>query len=309
MVNEKSLCFAPDLCYAMVQSFNAGFTEYYVSKYNPATNALDKKATQASVFPILDRWTYDASHKLFVGSRQTDVVLYDPITETIDVFASGISSGVLSAFVYVPSLTRVYGLIGTDGSGLSYVGYVDIDLRIVVALGTIPAVGASKPKPANLVYVPSTNCLYGCWITGLGAGMAKFDLATNIGTPSVGLGGIDAVEICLDTDRNLIIASFSNVKEFDPNTELIVRTTPITAGGGIRFTPHYVSSLKKVIGCGVDTYLTGNDAVLSYSTFDYSSMTELNDYEYLSVEQFKDGSFISDAYNAPKEGVRRLCLT
>lgn len=307
IVNEYSLGYAPDLCYAMFQTITPLYTEFYVYKYNYGDNTVTKKATMVTPGLGLNMWAYAASHQVFVSSRNTRVIIYDPQTETLDSFDSGIVG--LSRFMYVPEKGRVYGRMGVDGTGLSYIGYVDLDLHIVVQLGTIPASGASKPTPKNLVYVASNDCLYGCWQTGLGAAMCKFNLTTLAGTAVV--AAMEGGEICLDTDRQLLIASSSSVKEVDPTTDTVVRTTPITAGGNVSFTPFYVSSLKKVFGIGDDDFDTGNPAIISYDTQTYASATEKNDFFYDGLCNFKDGSFLTDAYDDPgaTEGVRRVCLT
>lgn len=301
VVNEKSLCFAPDLCYAMVQTWDAAFTEFYISKYDPATNALVQKATRLGG-DLLGRWTYAASHKLFVSASGTDIFLYDPITETIDSFASGVATGVIQELVYVPQKGFVYGEMGTDGTGLNYIGYVDLDLRIVVQLGTIPAFGPSKPRPYNLVYVPVNNCLYGCWATGLNANVAKFNLTTNIGVATIA-GGVEGVEMALDTDRNLLIASLNQAHEIDPTTDALVRSTAIAPGTALAYTPFYSSALKKVVGIS-----TGR-TVTTYNTLTYATTDVFTDFTYYGLRQLKDGSVLTNAYDAPKDGVRRLCVT
>ena len=58
------------------------------------------------------------------------MVIFDPVTETITDFASGVV-GTIGALIYVAyGYDKVYGQMGQDGLGQKYIGYIDLDLTI-----------------------------------------------------------------------------------------------------------------------------------------------------------------------------------
>lgn len=305
-ISEGAFAFAPDLCYAAMLRRDG--TNQYLDKYEPATNSFVNKITIPAAFVFgSSGLVYDASHKKFVWSVDSNVHIYDPVTETVDSFDSGIVR--LFEYLYVPQRNLIYGLMGLDGGGLTYVGYIDLDLRIVVQLGTIPAVGASKPRPNSLLYVPSTGCLYGCWQTGLGAAMIKFDLATNV--CDAAFCAVEGVDICLDTDRNLIIDVYGYANEVNPvtgaNTQFILPADSTNTC----FTPYYFSASKTVIGCGDDP-ITGNGVIATYDINAHTtSITKIDiPYDYWGLLQLKNKGFMALSYLASisEDGVQRVCI-
>jgi len=308
-VYEDGMGYAPDYCYCLIITTITG-NETYWKKYEPATNSLVLKAT--TPWGTSYDMTYDATHKLFVCSTGVGVtsriLTFDPVTETTDSFLTGVTGWVGDLF-YVPEKGFCYGNIGEDGTGRHYVGYVDLDLRVVVQLGVIPNYGGSTPFGYNLTYSPVSNCIYGAWITGLGAGLLRFDLATNTGTHLfTGLGTWGAIDCCWDSDRELLICCGSGgfVYEVNTATDTISLTTNISSATIYSFAwrPFYVSSLHKVVATGHNQ--DGDHCVMTYDTLDQSAQIVFSDYEYWTVQQLVDGSFMSNAEDPVENGIRRI---
>lgn len=304
---DGGLSFAEDLCYCAVLSHNAASTELYISKYEGDSNTLVKKATFAYA-SASGNMVYDASRQRFVFCAGTFVNVFNPLDNSVVTFDSGIAS--LFNMVYVPQHSRIYGEFGVNGGGQTYIGYIDLDLNIIVQLGIIPAFGPSNPRPYNLVYVPSTNCLYGSWATGLSAGLAKFNLNTNTGFALVG-GTFAGIDICLDTDTNRLIGLTNGASEWSPDTETMIYSGATTEAIG--WTLFYSSALKKVIGAYWDSSVDGGPSVISYNTQTKITTVEFNAYPegFQNVRELKDGSIITRNRNMVTNvsGVRRLCIT
>lgn len=306
MSTRRDIAFAPDLCYCAVATRDA--TNQYIYKYEPSTDTIVNKATVAGVSALASSGlVYDAAHQKFVWAIDSNVHIFDPLTDTVDSFDSGITK--LWTFLYVPQKSRIYGLMGTDGTGLTYIGYIDLDLRIVVQLGVLPAVGPAKPRPNSLIYVPSTDSLYGCWQTGFGNAMARFNLATNVAT-SV-FCAVEGVDICLDTDRNLILDIYGTANEVHPVTG--VKTTFILPALSTNtcFTPYYFSASQTVIGSGNDP-ISGLDVIATYDINAHTTSISKTDppYDYLGLLQFKNQGFMALSYKAStfEDGVQKVCI-
>lgn len=310
VVNSVGIAYAADLCYCCVQSYDAAFTESYLSKYEPSSNTLVKKATLPSG-SISSNLVYDVVHQKFVCCAGSTVFIFDPTNDTVTTFNAGFSS--LFQMVYVPQKLKIYGEFGVNGLSETMIGYIDLDINTIFQLGAIPSVGGSKPRPFNLIYVPSRDSLYGCWETGLGANLSRFDLGSNTGFGSLIGGGIEGQMIALDTDRNLIIVVFSFANEIDPATDTVSFSGPVTPNTATpRWTPFYSSSLKKVFGTG-PSLISGFNCVASYNTQTQACAIVMDDYPdtYDGLRQFKDGSVIANNFQdlTSEYGVRRLCLT
>lgn len=305
-ISDGAFSFAPDLCYAALLRRDG--TNQYLDKYEPATNSFVNKVTIPAPFVLASSGlVYDASRQKFVWSVDSNVHIYDPITETVDSFDSGITK--LWDYLYVPQKSRVYGLMGTDGTGLTYIGYLDLDLRIVVQLGVLPAVGAAKPRPNSLLYVPSTDSLYGCWQTGLGNAMARFNLATNVAT-SV-FCAVEGVDICLDTDRNLILDIYGTANEVNPVTGVATTYILPALSTNTSFTPYYFSASQTVIGCGDDP-ISGLGVIATYDINAHTTSITKTDppYDYWGLLQFKNQGFMALSYESStsEDGVQKVCI-
>jgi len=306
---QDGIAYAPELCYACFATQNSpAFTECYFNKYEPSTNSFTRKATIPVGF-LSSNVVWHPGIQKFVTCAGDTVYMFDPLTNVVTSFSTGIIQ--LFYMIYVPSKDKIYGEFGQDGTGQTYIGYIDFDISSIIQLGVIPG----GPRPYTLIYVPSVDSLFGCWITGLGGGMSKFNLTTNLGDGNIVPGGIEGVAITLDTTRNLIIVHFSHWSEIDPSTGLITNTGPITPGtGGLcEYTTFYHAASHMIYGCGVnnsDFYLSVNGFNCDTKVSSIVKAGNPDGYDGM-VHIGASGSVIaSDTLidSGGENGIRRLCL-
>lgn len=308
---EFLTAFAPDLCYCLVAGWDAGLTTTYFFKYEAATNTMTLKGSHAGVAgnsPMV----YDVAHQKFVMPFGSTVVIFDPITETVSDFASGVTGSILALTYVEYGYNRIYGHMGVDGLGQYYVGYIDLDLLTVVQLGVTPAVGPANPFVYNFAYSPLADCLYGCWQSGISKGLFEFDLQINNGVHFFTGVPAWAQFFCVwDIDRELLICTGQLIREVDVILASIVRSTLVDATlESLRWFPWYISSMKRVFAIGYDSI--GDKCVGRYMTeAPYTSTLVKGDYLYDGLVNFNDGSFFAVANTKPAgvNGWRRLCLT
>lgn len=330
-INFSPIAFAEDLCYCLVMASNDLYTQSYFFKYEPATNTLVLKQTYPG--DVEGPVVYDAKHRKFVTNEVASdkIILYDPITETISTFNTGV--GASSPRIYIPEKEKTYGTFGIDGGGLHYFGYLDLDLLTAVQLCTLPSgaplglgVGLS---PYSYAYASVNDMIYGD-TQGAGAAFGQLALVkVDLTGPSSSivyatgalLPAVAAYEIAWDSDAALILVACNNsVTEVDVVGMTFFNTTPTVGGNSFTYRPVYVSSLKKLFAIGWDNTV-GRWAIFSYNTMTLALTVAMNDLNYAGVIgggfggsalcQFKDGSFISSASDAAfvNCGVRKLCLT
>jgi len=308
---EYLTAFSPDLCYCLVAAWDAGFTTTYFFKYEPASNTMVLKGSHAGSAGN-SQMVYDSAHQKFVLPIGATVVIFDPVSETITDFASGVT-GTISQLTYVEyGYNKIYGNMGQDGLGQKYVGYIDLDLLTVVQLGVCPSVGPVNPLAYNLAYSPLADCLYGCWQSGINHGLFEFDLQINSGAHFFTADPTFAQVFCVwDTDRELLICLGQAIREVDVILASIVRSTIVDATlESLRWFPWYISSMSRVFAIGYDSI--GDKVVGRYMTAaPYTSTAVKTDYLYDGLVNLDEGSFFAVANTKPAgvNGWRRLCLT
>jgi len=308
---EFLTAFAPDLCYCLVCGWDAGTTTTYFFKYEPGSNTMTLKGSHAGASgnsPLV----YDVAHQKFVLPMGPIVVIFDPVTETVSDFASGVTGAILALTYVEYGYNKIYGHMGQDGLGQMYVGYIDLDLLTVVQLGVCPSVGPANPFVYNFAYSPLADCLYGCWQTGISKGLFEFDLQINNGVHFFTGVPAWAQFFCVwDTDRELLICLGQAIKEVVVILASIVRTTLVDASlESLRWLPWYISSMKRIFAIGYDSI--GDKVVGRYMTeAPYTGTMVKADYLYDGLVNLDEGSFFAVANTKPAgvNGWRRLCLT
>lgn len=309
LTQEYVTAYAPDLCYCLVAGTDGATTYFF--KYEPATNTMVLKGTHAGA-PANVNMAYDVAHQKFVTATGATVVIFDPVSEAITDFASGVT-GTINALTYVAfGYDRIYGHMGQDGLGQRYIGYIDLDLLTVVQLGVCPTFGAVNPSVYNLAYSPLADCLYGCWQTGISKGLFEFDLQINSGVHFfTGVATWAQFFCCWDTERELLVCLGQAIKEVDVILASIVRSTLVDASlESLRWFPWYIGSMNRVFAIGYDAI--GDKVVGRYMTeAPYTSTMVKDDYLYDGLVNFDEGSFFAVANTKPVgvNGWRRLCLT
>lgn len=304
--NMQTIAYSPDLCYVLVITHDAGYTQTYFNKYDPVTNTLSRKATVAAY--KYGNLVYHETEEVFVYVGQDHVYVFDAGLETvIDDFAIALTS---SAAVYVPANDMIYCYMGVDGGGQHYIGKVDIIARAGLQLGVIPtSVTGSKPFSADLSYCPLDNSLYGVF-QGTSNGVIQFNLTTNTGSLDYEDVGVTA---CWDSDRSLLLI-FGGATAWDYNTATknIDRTTVSAENIQMVATSLYVTSLKKafVVGYDLDT-MAGDGVVIAYDTVLDSVLKVKNDTGYTEIYPVEAGSLMAFIYNlvSSVQGVKKICVT
>lgn len=277
------MAYAPDLCYCCVVRQSG--SDLVVKKYDPSTNTLIQKAliVGASGGGNGGHVVYEPVRQKFVFMSGTSVYIFDPLTDVVDSFDTGIPFLGLGFILWVGPHNKIYGIMGRDGLNQRYLGYIDLDLQIVVQIAVFPFT-LGTPQPLQLTYVPSTDCVYGLWVTGIGNGYFKGNLTLN--TAQTINGVIFGSQFALDTDRNLLVTVTNDFAvEFDPATETVTNTYGIgpafgQSGGDLRFAPYYSSTLKKIFGCG-ENDITGDNEIHSYDTQTHETGLVLGDLPHL----------------------------
>lgn len=289
--------------------YDAAYANIKFNKYDSATNTLIQKATRAvSNFSSL---TYESSRQVFIGADgflNPDVVIFNPTTDTVTTFATTVNS-TIGQLVYVPQKGKIYGVMGTDGAGQYYIGYIDLDLNIVVNLGVVPTYLTHNVSPYNLVYSPVSDSLYGAWTLPAHTAVFKFNLATNIGS-HVLAGTVGGYSSCWDSDRGLLLVTSApswKVFEVDTATDTLATTSTVHWNCPL-WSADYDSSLRKMVGAGY--YALGN-GIVSYDTLAGTGAEEFIDYDYSNSVSFGSGSFLAAGNHliTAEGGIRKICVS
>lgn len=273
-----------------------------------------------SSFLSVSDLVYDEISGKFIGASSVNIVIYDPILNTVDSFNPGYAGGV-SCLIYVPEKEKVYACFYSGWNSNSYIGVINVDSKTVDILGMIPEpIGLTKgPVPNELTYSPTTECLYGVWDVDTNKAILKFDLSTNTGVHLFEDAFI-ATSSIWDSTRNLVLILcnyysgmnlYDQIRELDPETDTIVGNyINDTRLGFFRF-DHYSTTLQKAIVSGsppADNYrMLSYDCVtqefeLAFSDYIYQRMIPISD---LGILALLRPNASGDGFST---GVKRMCL-
>ncbi len=281
--------YSPDYCYFLQLTNTPDFTITHFNKYDPATNSLVVKASIAGT--VDSGVAYDSANKKFVCSNGTDVLIFDPVTETIsDTFAC---NGVATTLLYIASKQKVYG------QSVGGIGVIDVAARTSTVLGVV------AHHLSNLTYASLNDSLYGTWITGAGGNLVKFSLVTNLSTNFLTVTGI-SVQWIPDTSLILIFDA-NNWYEWEPLTDTQV-------GGGIstedfRWTMFYSTADQLVYGIGYSATTT-DGAIMSFDPVTHVAENLFDDYWYKGAYEINGSSVFAIGQDIVSSVnlVRRMCL-
>lgn len=293
--------YAPSLCYICFGVSNSTYTQAYFYKYNVSTNAAELVFTLPVGMSEVTNMVWDPINKLFVGYViGGGMYRFDPQSLQFQTAADSFYNP-----IWEPFNSKIYAEQGNN--------VVTVD-PLAMNTTVLGSVGASLYE---LTYSPLTNCLYGGWKTGISGGLAKFDLNTNVGDPSI-IPGFYCTTQCWDSDRNLLITNSdsSQYVDIDVGLESILATHSPPTNTTVTWKMTYVPTLKKAFGQGwfyPPTYdPIGNGGVTSYHTPDGVTKAEYFVHSYSrGFLIFKDKSAMLlgyDSYGADP-GFQRVCLT
>lgn len=294
--------FAPDLCYCLVVAWNTDLSVTYFFKYDPGTNSLIAKGSYAGE-AVIEEYNapngivYEPVKKKFVMAIQgsDEILLFDPVAETISTFSTGLGSGV-GRLVWVQPRGRIYG--STNSSMI----YLDLDLLTGFSVGTFWFT-------YTMCYAAATDSLYGIVSGGLNPGLHRYDLATNAVTTNVPLGATTGC--CVDTTRNVLLAGLAQVLEVNLTTLAVERTTPVPAlSEGFRYNKFFDPTSNKMFCTGYDNATGTFKWIGSYlCQAPYTAAMVLMDMSYGLMIQFAGLSAMTGTEDPTPAGVRRICLT
>lgn len=304
------ICYASDLCYCLTSVKNNAGTESYFKKYNPDTNALDLKAT--IVGALKGDLVYDPIRQKFVDSTDTDIIVFDPLTDAVTSFAHGLTAGQVAKFLWNDQMGKIVGETGLDAFTCEQYGIIDIDINTVTPMGALPLKSGAVARPWPWVLHPSSNTIYGTQYATPSGGLWKFNFDTGIGAwvnAAYGNG------VGYDPDRDLILSFSDKVFETDPATGTIVYSGNIDPDfdplGDMTERAVYVPSIHQFAAAG--SWVTDGEPVLGLYNPDTRSTEVVDtDYAYYQVILLTDlGSAIGRCYDKSNwpEGVRRVCIS
>lgn len=301
-----SMGFAPDLCYCLVVAWSADTNTSYFFKFDPDSNTLISKGSRAGQIAPGNRnapncIVYEPVRQKFVmGSSVAEVVVFDPVAESISGFATGLG-GIVQNLVWVAPRDKIYCL---GGVGATAMAYIDLDISTVISVGAFWFT-------YTLCYAATTDSLYGAVSGGANPGLHRYNLPDNVVTTTVAGSVTASTGCCVDTGRNLLLAGLGNVVEVNLTTLAIERTTPVPAEfEGFRYNKFYDSGSNKMYCTGFDD-ATGNFIWIgSYLCASPYTVALVNDDEsYNGMIQLSGLSVMTQTSDPSTEGFQRLCLT
>lgn len=306
-VLQAGIAFSPDECYALVVTLTATGGE--LRKFDAKAGTCN--VVQAvSWFPIFNSdyhmpVFYHPVLKQFVIIADISPVqlgrmyLFDPATETVTgpVITTGDN---IYRWAYDATGDKFYILHNLAGQQIALVDFGAASVTDLGAMG-----GASS----SMAYSEINNALYGCWISGGGSGMSKFDLNTNTGSHVLN-GVVTAFHTVYDSVQAMLWCGFGlGIQGVDPTTDtLVYADADLGLGYSTVFGPIFIASKTAVIGIGAtDNPLVGFNTIAHSAwlpatgvTPYYNAIINCKDYACIATLQDK----VSLLY-----GVQKICVS
>ncbi len=259
---RHNVAYSDTSCYCIFLTHSADYTKQYWNRYHPETNTYSQRGVLAGAPLSPSNIVWDSLNDVFVFVLGTDVVIIDPLVDTVPTIYP--SAGMLWDLLYVPEKQKIYGLDNTTMYSL------DVSTSGIVALGTF------AHRPYELAYSPTADALYGPWITGMSSGIMKFNLISNL---SVDLIGISGTTIAWDPIRFVMLVTIgSALSDLDTATDTWSNTYSFPADYDLRWNLEYDADSDLFF---LEGYDVGNNHVLyQYDPVQHVATLIKNDYQY-----------------------------